>query len=143
MDEVADRRAQDSPQVHAVVVVKARILPREQRLDEPVRDFARRNQDAILQPLALQTGVEAPVHVIDAGNLGHLIHLFHVEGARPDSVNDAHRRNRRPDDGNSREQGIPALALTFLWHFGKTWTMGENTEVSNRTPIFPACASIY
>ena len=79
-DEVAHNGARDSDGIDPVMVIETRILAREQRIHEVVRDLVERNDHAVL---ASETAVEFSILVVNGRTLRHVANRLQIEGQRP------------------------------------------------------------
>ena len=79
-DEVAHNGARDSDGIDPVMVIETRVLAREQRIHEVVRDFVEWNDHAVL---AGETAVEFSILIVNGRTLRHVANRLQIEGQRP------------------------------------------------------------
>ena len=79
-DEVSDNGARDSDGIDPVMVVETRVLAREQRIHEVVRDFVEGNDHPVL---AGEPAVEFSILVVNSRTLRHVANRLQIEGQRP------------------------------------------------------------
>jgi hypothetical protein len=84
---------------------KARIFARQQRLNECGRDFIQRNNEPVR---SRQPAINLSVNVKNGITLRHFPDLFHVEGVRPNRVEDQNAKCTAADNGNEGNLPTPS-----------------------------------
>ena len=99
-NEVADNGARDTDGIDSVMIVKARILARQESIHEVIGNFVEGDDHPVL---AGQTAVEFPVLVVDGRTLRHVADRLQIERQRPRVEEERDDRPKKNDHHRSLE----------------------------------------